>query len=68
LNTVKHRIISGNARPILEDYIQKQEELGLRHIKEVENLYVNQERERKELDQEMRLEVCKRLVRFTNKD
>jgi uncharacterized tellurite resistance protein B-like protein len=42
------------------------EELGQRHIKEVEDLYVRQEQERKELDQETRFELCKKLVMVLN--
>jgi hypothetical protein len=66
LETKKHRKVSSYAISTIEDYTDKQEKLGLRHIKEVEDLYVTQERERKELDIEMRFELCKKLVRITN--
>ena len=64
--TLKHRNISANAQSTLEKYTTMMEELGQRHIKEVEDLYVRQEQERKELDQETRFELCKKLVMVLN--
>ena len=64
--TLKHRNISANARSTLEKYTALTHELGERHIKEVKDLYVRQEQERKELDQEARLELCKKLVMVLN--
>lgn len=66
MQTQKHRnqyTLSGH---LYEEYTKRMEELGFRHIKEVEDLYVSQERQRKELDQEMRLEMCKRLCNTMN--
>lgn len=61
--TQKHRMLVDYVRPALEDYEKRLETMTLRHIQEVKDLYVSQERERKEMDQEMRLEVFKTVTK-----
>jgi peptidase E len=64
--TKKHLKVAETSASILEKFTKQQEETSLRHIKEVEDLYVRQEKERKDIDNEMRLELYKRLANILN--
>jgi hypothetical protein len=66
LRTRKHHTVYANARTLMEEYEKASEELVLRQTTTLKELYLSQEAERKELELDMRLALCKRLVNLLN--
>lgn len=66
MDTVKHHNQHGYSGHIVEDYKKRMDELLLRQEQEQEELCMSQLQKLKELDLEMRLELCKRLCQVMN--